>query len=145
MCLPQSGGAGIPREVSRRRGWREECSRAASTAKGKRTRSGQTASSRGIRETAVRGRTREHSWFVHATRSQGFDQSRANEYDPRNQCQHRDWKVVPEGFRMMVEITRETREVVLKNEFVKELGVGQLHGEIPGKRDEKKQNDSGNP
>src|SRR5581483_5950580 len=77
--------------------------------------------------------------------SQGFDQSRANEYDPRNQCQHRDWKVVPEGFRMMVEITRETREVVLKNEFVKELGVGQLHGEIPGKRDEKKQNDSGNP
>ena len=65
--------------------------------------------------------------------------------DPRYQRQSRDRKVEPKRLRVMVEITPKPREIVLEDEDAEELGIAQLHRDVPRRSHRQKYKHSGQP
>src|SRR5437667_3490585 len=67
------------------------------------------------------------------------------EHGPRHPSEENHRNVIPERLGMMKDIGTETREIVLQNEYAKELRILELHENVPRQSDETEDNDPGKP
>ncbi len=76
---------------------------------------------------------------------QRFHERRDHKHGPRHERESRDGKVIPERLAVMVQIAGEARQIVLQNEFAKELRIPHLHCDVPGQRDRAEQENARQP
>src|ERR1700719_4432468 len=74
-----------------------------------------------------------------------LEQSRDHKYRPWNEAKQNHRQVIPEWFRVMIEIATEARQIVLQNKHPEEFRISELDRNVPWKCNHAKQADAGNP
>jgi len=72
--------------------------------------------------------------FLFPPDSDRFCESCANKHRPGHKSEQDDGQVIPEGLRVVIKVLPKSFEIVLEDEYTKELRISQLDRDVPGKR-----------